>query len=134
MTLMFLQHFESVVIVGDGQLPPAVADAVRRLGRVHYLGCLEGHAFVDVFPSAAPSRKCPAPLLASESLATGRPFVLGPEVGRRERSAFPLVRAGEREDHGARLRAGRRRCKALGRVGTRAPVPLSPRIPMPRRS
>jgi hypothetical protein len=71
--------------VGDGQLRPAVADAARRLGRVHYLGYLEGRPLVDAFASAgvvvAPSRKDPAPLVASEALAAGRPLVLGPGVG-----------------------------------------------------
>ena len=80
-----LQHLESVVIVGDGQLRPAVADAARRLERVHYLGYLEGRRLVDAFASAgvvvAPSRKDPAPLVASEALAAGRPLVLGPGVG-----------------------------------------------------
>jgi glycosyltransferase involved in cell wall biosynthesis len=80
-----LQHLESVVIVGDGHLRPAVADAARRLERVHYLGYLEGQPLVDAFASAgvvvAPSRKDPAPLVASEALAAGRPLVLGPGVG-----------------------------------------------------
>jgi len=80
-----LQHLERVVIVGDGHLRPAVADAARRLGRVHYLGYLEGPSLVDAFASAgavvAPSRKDPAPLVASEALAAGRPLVLGPGVG-----------------------------------------------------
>lgn len=80
-----LQHLESVVIVGDGHLRPAVADAARRLERVHYLGYLEGRPLVDAFASAgvvvAPSRKDPAPLVASEALAAGRPLVLGPGVG-----------------------------------------------------
>ncbi len=80
-----LQHLESVVIVGDGKLRPAVADAARRLERVHYLGYLEGQRLVDAFASAgavvAPSRKDPAPLVASEALAAGRPLVLGPGVG-----------------------------------------------------
>jgi glycosyltransferase involved in cell wall biosynthesis len=80
-----LQHVESVVIVGDGQLRSAVADAARRLEKVHYLGYLEGQRLVDAFASAgvvvAPSRKDPAPLVASEALAAGRPLVLGPGVG-----------------------------------------------------
>ena len=80
-----LQHLERVVIVGDGQLRPAVADAARRLARVHYLGYLEGPRLVDAFASAGavvvPSRKDPAPLVASEALAAGRPLVLGPGVG-----------------------------------------------------
>jgi glycosyltransferase involved in cell wall biosynthesis len=80
-----LQHLEGVVIVGDGQLRSAVADAARRHGRVHYLGYLEGRPLVDAFASAgvvvAPSRKDPAPLVASEALAAGRPLVLGPGVG-----------------------------------------------------
>jgi glycosyltransferase involved in cell wall biosynthesis len=80
-----LQHLERVVIVGDGQLRPAVADAARRMERVHYLGFLEGPRLVDAFASAgvvvAPSRKDPAPLVASEALAAGRPLVLGPGVG-----------------------------------------------------
>jgi glycosyltransferase involved in cell wall biosynthesis len=80
-----MQHLESVVIVGDGHLRPAVADAARRLERVHYLGYLEGRRLVDAFASAdvvvVPSRKDPAPLVASEALAGGRPLVLGPGVG-----------------------------------------------------
>jgi hypothetical protein len=80
-----LQHLERVVIVGDGQLRPAVADAARRLEGVHYLGYLEGPRLVDAFASAGvvvvPSRKDPAPLVASEALAAGRPLVLGPGVG-----------------------------------------------------
>ncbi len=80
-----LQQLESVVIVGGGQLGPAVADAARRLGRVHYLGYLEGRPLIDAFASAsvvvAPSRRDPAPLVASEALAAGRPLVLGPGVG-----------------------------------------------------
>ena len=52
---------------------------------VHYLGYLEGPRPVDAFASAgvvvAPSRKDPAPLVASEALAAGRPLVLGPGVG-----------------------------------------------------
>ncbi len=80
-----LQHLERVVIVGDGQLRPAVADAAWRLERVHYLGYLEGPHLVNAFASAgvvvAPSRKDPAPLVASEALAAGRPLVLGPGVG-----------------------------------------------------
>jgi glycosyltransferase involved in cell wall biosynthesis len=80
-----LQHLESVVIVGDGQLRLAVADAARRLERVHYLGYLEGQRLADAFASAgavvAPSRKDPAPLVASEALTAGRPLVLGPGVG-----------------------------------------------------
>jgi glycosyltransferase involved in cell wall biosynthesis len=80
-----LQHLERVVIVGDGQLRPAVLEATQRLDRVHYLGYLEGPSLVDAFASAdvivAPSRKDPAPLVASEALAAGRPLVLGPGVG-----------------------------------------------------
>ena len=80
-----LQHLESVTIVGDGQLRPAVTDAARRLEKVHYLGYSEGRRLVDAFASAgvvvAPSRKDPAPLVASEALAAGRPLVLGPGVG-----------------------------------------------------
>jgi len=80
-----LRHLDRVVIVGDGQLRPAVADAARRLGRVHYLGYLEGPRLVDAFTSAGvvvvPSRKDPAPLVASEALAAGRSLVLGPGVG-----------------------------------------------------
>ena len=80
-----LQYLERVVIVGDGQLRPAVADAARRLARVHYLGYLEGRPLVDAFASAGvvmvPSRRDPAPLVASEALAAGRPLVLGPGVG-----------------------------------------------------
>ena len=68
----------------EEQLRPAVADAARRLGKVHYLGYLEGRPLVDAFASAsmvvAPSRKDPAPLVASEALAAGRPLVLGPGV------------------------------------------------------
>ncbi len=79
-----LQHLERVVIVGDGQLRPAVADTARRLKRVHYLGYLEGRRLVDAFASAGvvvvPSRTDPAPLVASEALAAGRPLVLGPGV------------------------------------------------------
>jgi glycosyltransferase involved in cell wall biosynthesis len=66
-------------------LRSAVADATRRLEKVHYLGYLEGQRLVDAFASAgvvvAPSRKDPAPLVASEALAAGRPLVLGPGVG-----------------------------------------------------
>ena len=73
-----LQHLESVVIVGDGQLQPAVADAARRLERVDYLGYLEGSRLVDAFASAgavvAPSRKDPAPLVASEALAAAASY------------------------------------------------------------
>lgn len=80
-----LQHLERVVIVGDGQLRPAVVDAARRLERVHYPGYLEGPRLVDAFASAGvvlvPSRKDPAPLVASEALAAGRPLVLGPGAG-----------------------------------------------------
>ncbi len=80
-----LRHLESVMIVGDGQLRHAVADATRRLDGVHYLGYLEGPQLVDAFASAgvvvAPSRRDPAPLVASEALAGGRPLVLGPGVG-----------------------------------------------------
>jgi glycosyltransferase involved in cell wall biosynthesis len=80
-----LKHLERVVIVGDGQLRPAVVDAARGLGRVHYLGYLEGSHLADAFASAGvvvvPSRKDPAPLVASEALAAGRPLVLGPGVG-----------------------------------------------------
>ena len=80
-----LQHLESVAIVGDGRLRPAVATAAGRLERVHYLGYLEGQRLVDAFASAgvvvAPSRKDPAPLVASEALTAGRPLVLGPGVG-----------------------------------------------------
>ena len=80
-----LQHLERVMIAGDGPLRPAVADAARRLGRVHHLGYLEGPRLVDAFASAgtvvAPSRRDPAPLVASEALAAGRPLVLGPGVG-----------------------------------------------------
>lgn len=80
-----LRHLESVVIVGDGQLRPAVAHAAQHMRRVHYLGYLEGQSMVDAFASAgvvvAPSRRDPAPLVASEALAAGRPLVLGPGVG-----------------------------------------------------
>jgi glycosyltransferase involved in cell wall biosynthesis len=80
-----LQHVDSVVIVGDGQLRPAVADSARHLEKVHYLGYLEGQRLVDAFASAGvvvvPSRRDPAPLVASEALAAGRPLVLGPGVG-----------------------------------------------------
>ena len=80
-----LQHLERVVIVGNGQLQPAVVDAARRLEKVDYLGYLEGSRLVDAFASAgvvvAPSRKDPAPLVASEAFAAGRPLVLGPGVG-----------------------------------------------------
>jgi glycosyltransferase involved in cell wall biosynthesis len=80
-----LRQLESVVIVGDGQMRSVVADAAQRLERVHYLGYLEGRRLVDAFASAgvvvAPSRKDPAPLVASEALAAGRPLVLGPGVG-----------------------------------------------------
>jgi glycosyltransferase involved in cell wall biosynthesis len=80
-----LQHLEGVVIVGDGQLRSAVADAAQRLDRVHFLGYSEGQPLVDAFASAgvvmAPSRNDPAPLVASEALAAGRPLVLGPGVG-----------------------------------------------------
>jgi len=80
-----LQQLESITIVGDGQLRPAVEAATQRLERVHYLGYLEGQHLVDVFASAdivvAPSRKDPAPLVASEALTAGRPLVLGPGVG-----------------------------------------------------
>jgi len=80
-----MQHLEGVAIVGDGQVRSAVADAVRRLRRVHYLGYLEAPLLVDAFASAgvvvAPSRQDPAPLVASEVFAAGRPLVLGPGVG-----------------------------------------------------
>jgi len=80
-----LQQLERVAIVGDGQLRSAVADAARRQERVRYLGFLEGQRLVDAYASAgvivAPSRKDPAPLVASEALAAGRPLVLGPGVG-----------------------------------------------------
>ena len=80
-----LQLLERVVIVGDGQLRPAVADAARRLAGVDYPGYLEGPRLLDAFGSAGvvlvPSRKDPAPLVASEALAAGRPLVLGPGVG-----------------------------------------------------
>jgi glycosyltransferase involved in cell wall biosynthesis len=107
-----LQHLERVVIVGDGQLRPAVADAARRLERVHYLGYLEGPRLVDAFASAgvvvAPSRKDPAPLVASEALAAGRPLVLGPGGGKCQRSASPLARGSERDGDSVRLRADRK--------------------------
>ena len=80
-----LQHLERVVIVGDGQLRTAVADAVRRLERVDYLGYLEGSRLVDAFASAgvvvAPIRKEPAPHVASDARPARRPHVqvpLGP--------------------------------------------------------
>ena len=80
-----LKHLDQIVIVGDGQLRPAVVDAARRLDRVHYPGYLEGPRLVDAFASAGlvvvPSRKDPAPLVASEALAAGRPLVLGPGAG-----------------------------------------------------
>lgn len=80
-----LEHVESIVIVGDGPLRPEVETATRRLRRVRYLGYLEGHHLVNAFASAgivvAPSRRDPAPLVASEALAAGRPLVLGPGVG-----------------------------------------------------
>ena len=130
-----LQHLESVVIVGDGELRSAVAAATRRLEKVHYLGYSEGRRLVDAFASAgvvvAPSRNDPAPLVASEALAAGRPLVPGPGVGMR-RLRRPRPRAvSVMTTASASQRIGSV-SEALGRGSLRPPAPRSPRDPVPR--
>lgn len=80
-----LRYLEVVTIVGDGYLRTVVIDIARRYEGVHYLGYLQGEQLIKGFEGArvviVPSRRDPAPLVASEALAAGRPLVLGSGVG-----------------------------------------------------
>lgn len=135
-----LQHLESVVIVGDGQLRSAVADAARRLERVHYLGYSEGRRLVDA--CRCRRRAEPQGPGAASSVGGARRLAApraGPKGREGRRSASPLRRGGECDEDSVRLRADRNReqgARARGHSGRPHrvhPEILCPGLPERRR-
>lgn len=75
-------------IVGNGPMSEVLRQVALGDERIEYLGFVEGQDLLDVYAAAAvvliPSRRDPAPLVASEAMAAGVPVVLGPGVGNRD--------------------------------------------------
>lgn len=127
------QHVETVVIVGDGQLRPAVADAARRLERVHYLGYLEGPTPCGRVRVCWRRRGAEPQGPGAARRVGGARRQSAPRAGPGgwdcQRSPSPLARGSERDGHSVPLRAGRKRvqgARARGHPGR--PCRLHPEL------